>query len=75
MTLPLFRVCWLVLSAFFLSLFSNNTAAAEPKFALWAEVEGKNRIFDTKEEFDRFLDFSGLAGITDIYCQVFRGGR
>ncbi|MCB0358237.1 MAG: family 10 glycosylhydrolase [Bdellovibrionales bacterium] len=45
------------------------------RFGLWAEAEGTYRPFDTRDEFQRFSEFTGNHGFTDIYCQVYRNGR
>jgi len=50
-------------------------AYATPRYALWVEVEGVNRPFDDLEGFKQFSSFTKDKGFTDLYCQVYRGGR
>lgn len=52
-----------------------SVAFAAPQYALWVEVEGVNRPFDNAAGFEQFQKFSEGKGFTDLYCQVYRGGR
>ena len=55
--------------------FLQPQAAAEQRFGLWVEAEGKNQPFRSREDFNTFLDFANEGGFTDLYCQIYRGGR
>lgn len=66
------RLIFAVVSIIFMPL---SVAFAAPQYALWVEVEGVNRPFDTAQGFEQFRQFSDGKGFTDLYCQVYRGGR
>ncbi len=67
--------------AVFVALLSGfiaeDTAFALPAktFGLWVESEGKNQPFKSPTDFEQFAEFSNSARFTDLYCQVYRGGR
>jgi uncharacterized lipoprotein YddW (UPF0748 family) len=56
-------------------LISLEAAHASPRYGIWVEVEGKNRPFESPENYQTFIDFIAKTNFTDIYCQVYRGGR
>ena len=57
------------------SVVNTPRVRSSLRYSLWAEVEGKIRIFDSREEFKRFLDFIDKNRFDDIFVQVYRGGR
>ena len=73
-----FRLRSLALGPLFLLLIivlpCQNTFAA-PRFGLWVEAEGENQPFRSRSEYETFLEFSANKHFTDLYCQVYRGGR
>jgi uncharacterized lipoprotein YddW (UPF0748 family) len=71
-----FRVYLVVLGSILL-LFPNKIVLAQSpfRFGLWVESEGKNQPFKTADNFREYLDYTGRYGFTDLYCQVYRGGR
>ena len=78
--LSLFRLFRAFIVANFLAFFIAQNAYASPdknplRVGLWVEAEGKVRPFESLESFTKFRDFSGRAQFTDLYCQVYRGGR
>lgn len=50
------------------------TSTPAVRFALWVEAEGKTKPFESKLSFERYSIFSSKH-FTDLYCQVYRGGR
>jgi uncharacterized lipoprotein YddW (UPF0748 family) len=67
-----------VLLQLVLMVLPGSCASADPdsiRFGLWAEVEGRQRIFDTKDQLEEFLFFVQAGRFTDVYCQVFRSGK
>ena len=73
----LFRLILRVVGTIFFSvtvLFAPDAHAA-PRFGLWVEAEGKNKPFESLETFREHLKFTAEGGFTDLYCQVYRGGR
>jgi uncharacterized lipoprotein YddW (UPF0748 family) len=50
-------------------------AHASPRFGLWVEAEGENQPFRSRSEYDDFVAFTDNKNFSDLYCQVYRGGR
>lgn len=73
----LFRFHRVFFGAIFLAILSGfgQQAKAAPRFGLWVEAEGKNRPFRSAEEFKAYSEFAKKGRFTDLYCQVYRGGR
>ncbi len=70
---PGFRfLLWAVLIG---SLPQEIYADNSRRYGLWVEVEGNNRPFDNKEGFAEFKEFTEKSSFTDLYCQIYRGGR
>ena len=62
----------------FLALSSGpeySLAEGDKRFGLWVEAEGVNQPFLNKENFNQYLSFIEQWPFTDVYCQVYRGGR
>ena len=55
--------------------FAPDSALAKPRFGLWVEAEGTNQPFKSQGDFSDFLKFASDWEFTDLYCQVYRGGR
>lgn len=71
----LFRLFFSIFGAIFLLFLTAVDSSASPRFGLWVEAEGTNRPFDTKKDFERYLDFTSKGNFSDLYCQVYRQGR
>lgn len=66
---------FLLLVSMFFSM-SSYAFAAPPSFGLWVEAENHEvRPWRSRKEFDDFISFIDKAKFTDLYCQVYRGGR
>ncbi len=53
-----------------------QNVSASPRLGLWIEAEGTNRPFTDERSFKKLTDFiTNTAKFTDLYCQVYRGGR
>jgi uncharacterized lipoprotein YddW (UPF0748 family) len=63
-----------VFPVLFMLVFSTS-AQCLPRFGLWVEAEGQNQPFLNRSNFARYQEFSEAGGFTDLYCQVYRGGR
>ncbi len=48
---------------------------AEEYYGIWVEAEGKVRPFDSRKNFDEYLKLIQEHSFTDIFCQIYRGGR
>ncbi len=77
----LFRLNLSLLGAVFV-LFPADLSAqqsTEPperhRYGLWVEAEGKNQPFRSKKDFETYKQFLEKNSFTDLYCQVYRGGR
>jgi len=75
--LSIFRVEKRGIGALFLCfiLFKAGVVEASPKLGLWVEVEGENQPFSSKDNFEKYQQFIADGRFTDLYCQVYRGGR
>ncbi len=49
--------------------------AATPRRALWVLCEGSQRVLDHPEKIPLLLEHARLLGATDLFVQVYRGGR
>ena len=45
------------------------------EIGLWVQAEGQNRTLDNLRKIDQLLRLSRAAGVTDLYVQVYRGGK
>ena len=45
------------------------------EIGLWVQAEGRNRTLDNLLKIDQLLRLSRTAGVTDLYVQVYRGGK
>ncbi|MFQ5895699.1 MAG: glycoside hydrolase family 10 protein [Nitrospinota bacterium] len=50
-------------------------SARPPVVGLWVQAEGENRTLDDRARLERLLDQASRAGVTDLFVQVYRGGR
>lgn len=71
----MFRLGIFLSVAVIILLGPAHSAASEPRFGIWVEAEGQNQPFTTKENFEKLLAFIDQGNFTDVYCQVYRGGR
>lgn len=75
----LFRLILGPLGSIFLIILGllPNVAQADGRYGLWIEVEaeGRPQPFRTLREFEQLKDIISSEPFTDIYCQVYRGGR
>ena len=46
-----------------------------PRLALWLPCEGTVRVLEQPERVDALLEHAAALGATDLFVQVFRGGR
>ncbi len=71
----IFRLlCSLGVAGIFL-LPASGATSTKTRFGLWVEAEGTVQPFRDRPHFERFRSFVGSAKFTDLYCQVYRGGR
>ena len=49
--------------------------AQEVRYGLWVEAEGTYQPFASGKDFENYLKLTSQYSFTDIYCQVYRGGR
>lgn len=54
---------------------NTQTIPRGKRIGLWVEAEGINRPFRSVEEFNAFKRFLDQQDVTDLFCQVYRGGR
>ncbi len=45
------------------------------EIGLWVQAEGQNHTLDNLHKIDQLLRLSRTAGVTDLYVQVYRGGK
>ena len=45
------------------------------EIGLWVQAEGQNHTLDNLRKIDQLLRLSRTAGVTDLYVQVYRGGK
>ena len=50
-------------------------ARPERRRGLWVLCEGSQRVLEHPDKFDALLDDAQLLGATDLFVQVYRGGR
>jgi uncharacterized lipoprotein YddW (UPF0748 family) len=50
-------------------------AAAQPRRGLWVLCQGSQRVLDDPERVPALLDDAQALGATDLFVQVYRGGR
>ncbi len=55
-------------------LMNALSAAAEPR-GLWVLCEGSQRVLEHPERVDQLLDDAEALGASDLFVQVYRGGR
>jgi len=74
---PLFRVRNPILVAGFLGFIAlfAEFSYAQTRAGLWVEAEGKNKPFESPENYKLFLNFIGDYNFSDYYVQVYREGR
>lgn len=75
-----FRLNWLNSGAIFLIVIAEllgNDAHADNRYGLWIEVEaeGRPQPFHSLQEFEQLKRILSTEPFTDVYCQVYRGGR
>lgn len=51
------------------------TMAAAERRGLWVLCEGSQRVLEHPERLDLLLDDATAMGVTDLFVQVYRGGR
>lgn len=51
------------------------TLAGEPATGLWVLCEGSQRVLEDLARIDALIDAAGRLGATDLFVQVYRGGR
>ena len=56
-------------------LLQGITGRAAPRRALWVLAEGTHRTLESPERVSRLVDDAGRLGVTDLFVQVYRGGR
>jgi uncharacterized lipoprotein YddW (UPF0748 family) len=71
----LFRFYFTIFGALFLVCIGAANSSASPRYGLWVEAEGQNQPFSSRENFDRYLEFTSEGKFSDLYCQVYRRGR
>jgi len=71
----LFRLLSGVIVAYFLLFLPFGHVIAEEYYGIWVEAEGKVRPFDSRGNFDDYLKLIEDHSFTDIFCQIYRGGR
>jgi len=54
---------------------SAAAPAVEPRVGLWVLCEGSQRVLEHPERVDSLLDDARALGATDLFVQVYRGGR
>jgi uncharacterized lipoprotein YddW (UPF0748 family) len=60
---------------YFFPLAQIASGESSPRLGLWAEVEGAVRVYDTPADYERFLSFIEEHPFSDLFCQVYRGGK
>jgi uncharacterized lipoprotein YddW (UPF0748 family) len=50
-------------------------AAAPPRSGLWVLAEGDERVLEHAEKIPRLVERAAALGVTDLFVQVYRGGR
>lgn len=50
-------------------------SASAPRLGLWVPCEGSERVLEHPERAARLLDGALSLGVTDLFVQVYRGGR
>jgi len=59
----------------------KSAAAVDPRLGgghlrgLWILCEGSQRVLEHPERIDELIDFARAIGATDLFVQVYRGGR
>jgi len=59
----------------------KQAGATEPRLGsgplrgLWVLCEGSQRVLEHPEHIDQLIDFAKAIGATDLFVQVYRGGR
>jgi len=59
----------------------RHVAAIDPRLAtghlrgLWILCEGSQQVLEHPERIDELIDFARAIGVTDLFVQVYRGGR
>ncbi len=54
---------------------AEKLAEGAPRLALWAPCEGSARVLEFPERLDELFAVAAELGATDLFVQVFRGGR
>lgn len=54
---------------------ANHSAERAPRVGLWILCEGSQRILENPEHFPELLADAKALGATDLFVQVYRGGR
>ncbi len=56
---------------------TKRASLNKPSFriGLWVEAEGQKQPFNSAKNFNHYQKFINNPYITDIFCQVYRGGR
>ena len=73
----IFRLSICLVGALFIVRSHGHAVPPESslQFGLWIEAEGQNKPFESLENFRSYLEYLDLDQFTDLYCQVYRGGR
>ncbi|CAG0992617.1 hypothetical protein MYXO_02489 [Myxococcaceae bacterium] len=53
----------------------GEDAVGKPRLGLWIPCEGSERALDDPERVRRLLDGATELGVSDLFVQVYRGGR
>lgn len=72
------RFLLLVAGYFFLTFpqqVLGQQVLEQPRFGLWVEAEGEVKPFVSDKSWTKFQAFVEEGKFSDLYCQVYRGGR
>lgn len=80
--LHIFRLNLRVIGSVFILIFqlfvpflAEESQASDKTFGIWVEAEGKVQPFSSVSNFFKYIAFVETAEFTDLYAQVYRGGR
>jgi uncharacterized lipoprotein YddW (UPF0748 family) len=54
---------------------ASEAVSGQPRLGLWVLCEGSQRVLEHPERLDALFDYVERVGATDLFVQVYRGGR